>query len=171
MEDKLTPAETLGHATARETTTAYEVPSVGPRCGNNPQFKLSSGDRAAVDEFRAYLAARAARQKLYEDAVRTAGDTAYGNGPFYETIAKAVVAVADAEQALLLARIAEVEAAPADRAAVLQEAAATMHTRAKHLTGEYNDSGILHEDGPAAAVATWKRAGDLLSRMADEAQS
>lgn len=90
----------------------------GPACGNNPNYPLSDGDRAAVAEFRAYLAARAARQKLYEDAVRTAGDTAYGNGPFYEAIAKAVVAVADAEQALLLARIAELEAAPADRAAV-----------------------------------------------------
>lgn len=158
MEDKPTPAEALGHATARETTTAYEVPSVGPRCGNNPQFKLSSEDRAAVDEFRAYLAARTARQKLYEDAVRTAGDTAYGNGPFYETIAKAVVAVADAEQALLLARIAELETAPSSRAAGLREAADEI-------------AGIdFHPNARARPLDLATGLAQRLRRMADEAQ-
>ncbi|MFE2297956.1 hypothetical protein ACFXAW_07145 [Streptomyces sp. NPDC059445] len=34
--------------------------TVGPRCGNNPNFRLSPGDQQAVDEFRAYLARRRA---------------------------------------------------------------------------------------------------------------
>lgn len=36
--------------------------SAGPPCGNNPNFRLSPGDQAVVDEFMAYLAAR--RQEL-----------------------------------------------------------------------------------------------------------
>lgn len=32
--------------------------AVGPRCGNNPNVHLTDGDRQAVAEFRAYLAAR-----------------------------------------------------------------------------------------------------------------
>ncbi|MFE6634706.1 hypothetical protein ACFVFT_14785 [Streptomyces tendae] len=32
----------------------------GPACGNNPNHKLTDGDRQAVDSFRAYLTARAA---------------------------------------------------------------------------------------------------------------
>ena len=31
----------------------------GPPCGNNPHFELTDGDRAAIEEFRAYLADRA----------------------------------------------------------------------------------------------------------------
>lgn len=31
----------------------------GPLCGNSPHTRLTPGDRAAVDEFRAYLASRA----------------------------------------------------------------------------------------------------------------
>lgn len=30
----------------------------GPPCGNNPNFRLSPGDQAAVDDFREYLASR-----------------------------------------------------------------------------------------------------------------
>ncbi|MFH8805196.1 hypothetical protein ACH4F6_37600 [Streptomyces sp. NPDC017936] len=30
----------------------------GPPCGNNPNVRLTPGDRAVVEEFRAYLAAR-----------------------------------------------------------------------------------------------------------------
>ncbi|MFE9372284.1 hypothetical protein ACFYM2_21290 [Streptomyces sp. NPDC006711] len=33
--------------------------TVGPRCGNNPNFRLSPGDQQAVDEFKAYLRQRA----------------------------------------------------------------------------------------------------------------
>lgn len=32
--------------------------SGGPPCGNNPNFRMSPGDRAVVEEFMAYLAAR-----------------------------------------------------------------------------------------------------------------
>ncbi|AKZ60734.1 hypothetical protein SAM23877_p025 (plasmid) [Streptomyces ambofaciens ATCC 23877] len=56
----------------------------------------------------------------------------------------------------------------AHRAAVLREVEAALSERAKRLTGEFNDSDILHEDGPAATVATWKRAAELARRMADE---
>ncbi|MET8693606.1 hypothetical protein ABZV65_13805 [Streptomyces bauhiniae] len=59
--------------------------------------------------------------------------------------------------------------APVDRAAVLREAEAALRARGEHLAGEYNDSDILHEDGPAATVATWKHAAALMGRMADEA--
>ena len=34
-------------------------PTVGPRCGNNPNVCLAPGDQQAVDEFRAYLERRA----------------------------------------------------------------------------------------------------------------
>jgi hypothetical protein len=34
--------------------------TVGPRCGNNPNARLSPGDQQAVDEFKAYLARRRA---------------------------------------------------------------------------------------------------------------
>lgn len=43
----------------RELADAEE-PSVGPRCGNNPNYRLTSGDQQAVDEFKAYLARRRA---------------------------------------------------------------------------------------------------------------
>lgn len=39
---------------------ADEAATVGPRCGNNPHVRLTPGDRQAVEEFRAYLARRAA---------------------------------------------------------------------------------------------------------------
>lgn len=35
---------------------------VGPRCGNNPNVRLSPGDQKAVDEFKAYLRQRAAEK-------------------------------------------------------------------------------------------------------------
>ena len=35
-----------------------EVSEVGPRCGNNPNVRLSDGDRKAVEEFLAYLKQR-----------------------------------------------------------------------------------------------------------------
>lgn len=33
-------------------------------CGNNPHFRMSPGDRAAVDEFRAHLLARAKEKHM-----------------------------------------------------------------------------------------------------------
>ncbi|MEU7240268.1 DUF4031 domain-containing protein [Streptomyces sparsogenes] len=35
-----------------------EVSEVGPRCGNNPNYKLSESDQKAVDDFMAYLRER-----------------------------------------------------------------------------------------------------------------
>lgn len=41
--------------------------STGPRCGNNPNYRMSEGDRKAVDDFKAYLADRAAiRDRIAE---------------------------------------------------------------------------------------------------------
>ncbi|MFJ6810622.1 hypothetical protein ACIQRK_32240 [Streptomyces anulatus] len=50
---------------------------VGPRCGNNPNFKLSPGDKAAVDKFMAYLRERAATKQLGHVPV-TETTAAYG---------------------------------------------------------------------------------------------
>ncbi|MGX1221963.1 hypothetical protein [Streptomyces ambofaciens] len=36
----------------------------GPACGNNPNYRMSDGDRQAVDSFRAYLTARGALQRI-----------------------------------------------------------------------------------------------------------
>ncbi|MEU3613449.1 hypothetical protein ABZ725_14195 [Streptomyces sp. NPDC006872] len=57
----------------------------------------------------------------------------------------------------------------ADRATLLR-AAEALHGEAKRLTAEFNDSDILHEDGPAATVATWKHAAEFLRRMAAKEQ-
>ncbi|MCZ0207931.1 hypothetical protein OZK63_21195 [Streptomyces sp. UMAF16] len=58
---------------------------------------------------------------------------------------------------------------PADRAVVraeaLRMAEMALREQANHLTGEFADSDILHEDGPAATVATWNRAADLVSQL------
>ncbi|MGW3191629.1 hypothetical protein ACWDBT_27690 [Streptomyces ardesiacus] len=36
----------------------------GPACGNNPNYRMSDGDRQAVDSFRAYLTARATLNRV-----------------------------------------------------------------------------------------------------------
>jgi hypothetical protein len=36
----------------------------GPACGNNPNFRMSDGDRQAVEDFRAYLADRAQEKTM-----------------------------------------------------------------------------------------------------------
>ncbi|MFF9582467.1 hypothetical protein [Streptomyces achromogenes] len=61
---------------------------------------------------------------------------------------------------------------PADRAAVraetLRRAETALRDQATRLAGEFADSDILHEDGPAATVATWTGAADLVRRLAGE---
>ncbi|WP_171108631.1 MULTISPECIES: hypothetical protein [unclassified Streptomyces] len=50
----------------------------GPACGNNPNFRMSDGDRQAVAEFRAYLADRAALRDRVAAVLRSLvviGDT------------------------------------------------------------------------------------------------
>lgn len=44
----------------------------GPPCGNNPNFLMSPGDRAVVEEFMDYLAAR--KQADVEPSVELAPD-------------------------------------------------------------------------------------------------
>jgi hypothetical protein len=57
---------------------AREATTVGPRCGNNPNVRLTPGDRQAVEEFKAYLARRKAggppEQNPFSDAVPEASD-------------------------------------------------------------------------------------------------
>lgn len=53
----------------------------GPRCGNNPNFRMSDGDRKAVDDFRAHLALAAAAKPYIDAAVWVDGD------PLMEVIA------------------------------------------------------------------------------------
>jgi hypothetical protein len=134
----------------------------GPACGNNPNYPMSDGDRQAVEDFRAHLAARAVLRDRIAEALYAHDHPSHlvplnetGMGPAYRESADAVLAVLPA---------------PTGRAAVLREVEAALRTRGKRLAGEYNDSDILHEDGPAATVATWKRAAELVGRMADEAQ-
>lgn len=42
---------------------------IGPRCGNNPNFRMSDGDRKVVDEFRVFLEARAALRDRIAEAL------------------------------------------------------------------------------------------------------
>lgn len=46
----------------------------GPPCGNNPNFRMSPEDRAVVEEFMAYLAARKAADTEPEPTVELAPD-------------------------------------------------------------------------------------------------
>lgn len=50
----------LGEARESGLSPAGEQAMSGPRCGNNPNYRLSDGDRRAVEEFKAYLKRRAA---------------------------------------------------------------------------------------------------------------
>ncbi|MFD3802611.1 hypothetical protein ACFWTC_03060 [Streptomyces sp. NPDC058619] len=44
-----------------KTRDGAEAAEVGPRCGNNPNIRLSPDDQQAVDEFKAYLKRRKAQ--------------------------------------------------------------------------------------------------------------
>lgn len=44
-----------------------EAATIGPRCGNNPNVRLTDGDRKAVEDFREYLAQRRAAESDSED--------------------------------------------------------------------------------------------------------
>ena len=80
-----------------------------PRCGNDPRAQLTDGDRQAVADFKAYLAARAALRDRIAEALR------YWVHPTDRgTAADAVLAVLPA---------------PVDRAAVLNEAADALEGR------------------------------------------
>ena len=55
-----------------------EAATVGPRCGNNPNVRLSPGDQQTVDEFKAYLVRRRAggspERNPFSDATSEATD-------------------------------------------------------------------------------------------------
>ncbi|MFF3511567.1 hypothetical protein [Streptomyces sp. NPDC002573] len=57
---------------------------VGPRCGNNPNVRLTDGDRKAVADFKARLALQAAIKPYVDAAAWVGGD------PLMEVIAAAV---------------------------------------------------------------------------------
>ena len=54
---------------------------MGPRCGNNPNFQMSDGDRQAVDAFKARLALQESAKPYIENAAWADGD------PLMEVIA------------------------------------------------------------------------------------
>ena len=89
----------------------------GPACGNNPNYRMSDGDRQAVEDFKAYLAARALRDRIAALFRHPPGEERLGDATPGE-IADAVLAVLPA---------------PVDRAAVLNEAADHLARQADEL--------------------------------------
>jgi len=89
----------------------------GPSCGNNPNYRMSDGDRQAVDSFSAYLTARAElnvaahRLERIRDAARLHRQQLISANELYSVIE------ADSDAVLAVLPV------PADRAAVLREAA------------------------------------------------
>ena len=53
-----TEANRCRFCTEPNTAAPVEEPTVGPRCGNNPNVRLTPGDRKIVDEFRDFLTRR-----------------------------------------------------------------------------------------------------------------
>ncbi|GGV46090.1 hypothetical protein [Streptomyces spectabilis] len=102
-----------GHAA--ELTADEETPAVRELLVSVLTFNAEQ-QPAAVPP----VLADAERRDRYATAIRQAGDTAYGNRPFYEAITDAVIAVADAEQAGLRARITELKQR-ADRSEKIRE--------------------------------------------------
>jgi hypothetical protein len=164
---------------ATYTETGYgdladAVLAVLPAPTNQAAACPECGDAGACNGGPCPLADRRAR---WEHAAWAAGRTVDRNA------LAAYMAVADTEQAELRAQLdatflyrkneelrAEVERLRTNRATVLREAEAMLRAQGKQLTGEYNDSDILHEEGAMATVAAWGRAADAVRRLADEAQ-
>jgi hypothetical protein len=120
----------------------------GPACGNNPNYRMSDGDRQAVEAFKAYLADRAALRDRIAEALyahdhpsRLVPLAETGMEPAYRESADAVLAVLP----------------PADRAAILRAAA----DEAERLMDERNCLDFL--DGVDWTLTE-------LRRMAAEAQ-
>ena len=59
-------------------------PTIGPRCGNNPNARVTLGDQKVVDDFRATLALREAAKPHIDRAAWVDGD------PLMETIAHTI---------------------------------------------------------------------------------
>lgn len=122
----------------------------GPACGNNPHHKLTDGDRRAVEDFKAYLADRAALR----DRIAEATWAQYSDAEPSRTglIMANPHAVADAVLAVLPATV--------DRAAALREVA-------DWFEGNYPTTQM---DGRQVAILLRDRAeaDDALRRVADE---
>jgi len=128
----------------------------GPRCGNNPNFRMSDGDQKAVNDFKARLALQAAAKPYIADAVWVDGD------PLMEVIAVTLwehcvrddkdmpLAVCDDPRT-----IAAFAAAVVRAYAVVQEPATELPDRlAAALTARFTELGnpfsrmVVHEQGP-----------------------
>ncbi|MGW0495072.1 hypothetical protein ACWD0Z_06415 [Streptomyces sp. NPDC003007] len=132
--------------------------STGPACGNNPNHRMTPGDRKAVADFKAYLADRAALRDRIAEALldhlsRTADIRTGRNGEL-----AFMPEVTEAERTRIADAVLAVLPPPVSRADVLHKAA----------------DRIDREDLPQDQVdmfdngARW--ATKLLRRMADEAQ-
>jgi hypothetical protein len=135
----------------------------GPACGNNPNYRMSDGDRQAVENFRAYLTARAELRTRIAAAMRPhyhcTGDPEQhvircscgwlDPGPDATRETDWDSHIADVVLALL--------PAPADRGAVLREVEQHVRALARATFQPYYRS----------AYATL---ADDISRMANEAQ-
>lgn len=94
------------------------------------------------------------RRNRYADAVRTAGDTAYGNRPFYEAITDAVIAIADTE--LAARRAADLR----DAEEICDEAGASYTDRALNE----------HADAAYTLMERFRRKAEEAEQTADEAR-
>ncbi|MDX3398410.1 hypothetical protein [Streptomyces sp. ME01-18h] len=118
----------------------------GPACGNNPNYRMSDGDRQAVDSFRAYLTARGALQRI-----RTVLET------------EAVVGRTALEYRGLIAAALMADAPPADQPAEPSAAVLQALRRWAYAAG-YNEQGM-----DAAARRMYELvARDVQRRVADE---
>jgi len=126
----------------------------GPPCGNNPNYRMSDGDRAAVESFRAYLTVRADRRERYAAAIAAADDLGAPAVCYPE--AAAAMAVADAEQR-------------AARADVLREAADVADRLAHEM--RHGESDEWPEEWSSREVRDAVRSvGEKLRGLADEVQ-
>ncbi|WP_129307968.1 hypothetical protein [Streptomyces sp. L2] len=147
----------------------------GPACGNNPNYRMSDGDRQVVEDFKAYLVTRAAlRDRIaetlyaFDHPSRIVPLRETGMEPAYQETAAAVLAVLPApdQQAAEVTRLRSelakaLERNAADRCA---DYAAGLR-KAADFVGNDDDCGC----GGCDSCVPNKLAAEL-RRMADEAQ-
>lgn len=124
----------------------------GPACGNNPNYRMSDGDRQAVADFRAYLAHRAALRDRIAEVLWPLTD--------WDGDQLNAEAAADAVLAVLPPR--------ADRGAVI---AATVRACATHIRERYSDMWTADAADSLELNAARIERGEptnLQRRMADE---
>jgi hypothetical protein len=128
----------------------------GPACGNNPNYRMSDGDRQAVENFKAYLAERAALRDLITNALATADGWQFPDGSdLYDLPDRELARYRDGADAVLA-----VLPPPADRAAILRE-----------LADQQEQTAATDVIRRRRSIATARRlVAAELRRMADEAQ-